>query len=124
MFIKFAHSQISEFALGELHFRNTGEPFEVSQSVGEALLRSPHIINGETVSVFERAGDGGDAAAETEETAETFALGLVQSKSKAELEAMADEAGIDRSSLSTKGALAQAIAEKAFEVKENNDVNS
>lgn len=116
MNIRFAHPEISEFAIGELHFKNDGGTISISETVGRALLAAPHFIDGKKVCVFERADDTaaaeGTAGESPEETPEDAAMKLMKHNSREELENIAARNGIDTEGLNTKGSLATAIATK------------
>lgn len=59
MLLKFAHKKIKEFSNGTFRAVNDGKPFEVSEAMGNELLKAQMIVEygGEMTEVFEVVSD-------------------------------------------------------------------
>lgn len=107
MKIQFAHTEINEYAVANLVFKNDGKAFDVDEVLGRELLFVEHSLDGTTmVKVFELAGAGKQPAddAGDADTPETLAK-----LPRKDLEAMAKDAGLDGDGYTNKLELATAI---------------
>lgn len=52
MLLEFSDKRINEFASVAFHKKNDGKPFEVSELLGQELLKVPTKMDGQTISVF------------------------------------------------------------------------
>lgn len=107
MFLQFSHEDINEFAMGEYYVKNTGKPFEVADAVGEALLKSAHPINGESVPVFVRTVKGVEAEELTEAN--------LNKKNKPALLKIAADLGTDATEDNNKDEIVKKILDKIGE---------
>lgn len=57
MILQFAHKEIKEFANGTFHVKNDGKPFEVTDLLGNELLKAQMFLRNadgkKSVNVFE-----------------------------------------------------------------------
>jgi hypothetical protein len=116
MQIKFSDERIKEYYEGGVHFLNNddGEPIEVSESLGNELLKAIHFLDDEQVHVFTRVEGGTEPTQEAsagplpDEYADEAAQ--LAKKPRAELMKMAKAAGLDGDSYTNRKELAIAIA--------------
>lgn len=118
MKLEFTDERIKEYYEGGLHYTNDGEPIEVSESLGQEMLKKVHFLDDKQVPVFRVvAPENAEAETPTGETegAPEESANFLESaeqlarNSRADLEKMAREAGLDGDSYTNKSELAQAI---------------
>lgn len=121
MKLQFTTENISEYKNGPYHFVNDGKPFEVEPSLAADFLAAQHQLDGEPCPIFEVVPadsevvdsvpeDTSDSESESESEEETETAELLAKKhSRAELEQMAKDAGLDGDSYTNKTELADAI---------------